>query len=56
MPRVSWTRPRSRFDPDAFAIEVAQEQQINANKAAAAQAQTTANSGVQQAQTAQVVR
>ena len=42
------------FDPDAFAIEVAQEQQINANKKAAAQAQSTANSGVQQAQTAQV--
>jgi len=42
------------FDPDAFAIEVAQQQEINANKAAAAQAQSTANSGVQQAQTAQV--
>jgi outer membrane protein OmpA-like peptidoglycan-associated protein len=42
-----------RFDPDAFAIEVAQEQQIQANQAAAAQAQTTATSGVQQAQTAQ---
>jgi len=42
------------FDPDTFAIEVAQEQQIQANQAAAAQAQNTANSGVQQAQTAQV--
>ncbi len=42
------------FDPDAFAIEVAQQQEISANKAAAAQAQSTANSGVQQAQTAQV--
>lgn len=42
------------FDPDAFAVEVAQEQQIQSNKAAAAQAQSTANSGVQQAQTAQV--
>jgi outer membrane protein OmpA-like peptidoglycan-associated protein len=41
------------FDPDAFAVEVAQEQQIEANKAAAAQAQSTANSGVQQAQAAQ---
>jgi outer membrane protein OmpA-like peptidoglycan-associated protein len=41
------------FDPDAFAIEVAQEQQIQANQAAAAQAQSTANSGVQQAQAAQ---
>ena len=42
------------FDPDAFAIEVAQQQEINANKAAAAHAQSTADSGVQQAQTAQV--
>jgi outer membrane protein OmpA-like peptidoglycan-associated protein len=42
------------FDPDTFAIEVAQEQQIQANQAAAQQAQNTANSGVQQAQTAQV--
>jgi outer membrane protein OmpA-like peptidoglycan-associated protein len=41
------------FDPDAFAIEVAQEQQIEANKAATAQAQSTANSGVVQAQAAQ---
>ncbi len=41
------------FDPDAFAVEVAQEQQIQANQAAAAQAQSTANSGVQQAQAAQ---
>ena len=40
------------FDPDTFAIEVAQEQQIEANQAAAAQAQTTANSGVAQAQAA----
>jgi outer membrane protein OmpA-like peptidoglycan-associated protein len=42
------------FDPDTFAIEVAQEQQIQANQAAAAQAQSTADQGVQQAQTAQV--
>jgi len=41
------------FDPDAFAVEVAQEQQITANKAATAQAQSTANSGVAQAQAAQ---
>ena len=34
-----------RFYPDAFAIEVAQEQQITANKQAAAEAQSTANSG-----------
>ena len=42
-----------RFYPDAFAIEVAQEQQITANKQATAEAQSTANSGVQQAQAAQ---
>jgi outer membrane protein OmpA-like peptidoglycan-associated protein len=42
-----------RFYPDAFAIEVAQEQQIESNKQAAAQAQSTANSGVDQAQAAQ---
>jgi outer membrane protein OmpA-like peptidoglycan-associated protein len=42
-----------RFDPDAFAIEVAQEQQIMANKGAAAQAQNTANAGVRDASVAQ---
>ena len=31
------------FNPDTFAIEVAEEQQIESNKAAAANAQTTAN-------------
>ena len=41
------------FDPDAFAIEVAEEQQIMANKAAAAQAQSTANQGVAAAKVAQ---
>ena len=41
------------FSPDAFAIEVAQQQQINANKAAASSAQTTANQGVTAAGTAQ---
>jgi outer membrane protein OmpA-like peptidoglycan-associated protein len=41
------------FNPDAFSIEVAQEQQIEANQAAAAHAQSTADSGVQQAQAAQ---
>jgi outer membrane protein OmpA-like peptidoglycan-associated protein len=41
------------FIPDAFAIEVAEEQQIMANKAAAANAQSTANQGVQQAKVAQ---
>ena len=42
-----------RFYPDAFSIEVAQEQQIENNKEATAEAQSTANSGVQQAQAAQ---
>jgi outer membrane protein OmpA-like peptidoglycan-associated protein len=41
------------FSPDAFAIEVAQQQEINANKAAASGAQTTANQGVAAAGTAQ---
>src|SRR5271168_2310516 len=41
------------FSPDAFAIEVAQEQQIQSNKSAAAGAQTTANQGVAAAGTAQ---
>jgi outer membrane protein OmpA-like peptidoglycan-associated protein len=41
------------FSPDAFAIEVAQQQQINANKSAAAGAQTTANQGVAAAGAAQ---
>jgi outer membrane protein OmpA-like peptidoglycan-associated protein len=41
------------FDPNVFDIEVAEEQQIMANKQAAASAQNTANQGVQQAQAAQ---
>src|ERR1700728_5049725 len=41
------------FSPDEFAIEVAQQQQINANKAAASSAQATANQGVSAAGTAQ---
>jgi len=41
------------FDPDTFAVEVAEEQQIEANKAAAAQAQSTANQGVAAADQAQ---
>ena len=41
------------FDPNTFAIEVAEEQQIDANKAAAAQAQSTANQGVAAAGQAQ---
>lgn len=41
------------FYPDTFAIEVAQEQQIMANKAAASEAQSTANEGVAKANTAQ---
>jgi outer membrane protein OmpA-like peptidoglycan-associated protein len=41
------------FDPNVFAIEVAEEQQIQANQAAAAHAQTTANQGVAAAGQAQ---
>jgi len=41
------------FVPDEFAIEVAEEQQITANKAAAGKAQTTANQGVAAAGQAQ---
>jgi outer membrane protein OmpA-like peptidoglycan-associated protein len=41
------------FSPDAFAIEVAQQQEINANKSAASNAQTTANQGVAAAGNAQ---
>jgi len=41
------------FSPDAFAIEVAQQQEINANKSAASGAQTTANQGVAAAGAAQ---
>ena len=41
------------FSPDAFAIEVAQQQQINANKSAASNAQATANQGVTAAGNAQ---
>jgi outer membrane protein OmpA-like peptidoglycan-associated protein len=41
------------FSPDVFAVEVAEEQQIEANKSAAANAQTTANQGVAAAGQAQ---
>jgi outer membrane protein OmpA-like peptidoglycan-associated protein len=41
------------FSPDAFAIEVAQQQEINANKSAAGHAQSTANQGVTAAADAQ---
>lgn len=41
------------FDPDTFAIEVAQEQQIQSNKAATEQAQATADVGVAAAGVAQ---
>lgn len=41
------------FIPDEFAVEVAEEQQIMANKAAAGEAQTTANQGVAAAGQAQ---
>ena len=41
------------FSPDEFAVEIAQEQQIIANKNAAGQAQSTADQGVSTAATAQ---
>jgi outer membrane protein OmpA-like peptidoglycan-associated protein len=41
------------FTPDEFAIEVAQEQQVQANEAAAHNAQSTANQGVAAANLAQ---
>jgi outer membrane protein OmpA-like peptidoglycan-associated protein len=41
------------FSPDAFAIQVAEEQQIMANRSASAQAQSTANQGVTAAGAAQ---
>jgi len=41
------------FRPDAFAVTVAQEQQITANKTAVAHAQTTADQGVSTAAAAQ---
>ncbi len=41
------------FSPDEFAVEIAQEQQIIANKSAARQAQSTADQGVSAASTAQ---
>ncbi len=42
-----------KFDPDEFAVEVAEEQQIDANNAAAKQAQFRANQGVKDANAAQ---
>jgi outer membrane protein OmpA-like peptidoglycan-associated protein len=41
------------FSPDVFGVEVAEEKQIQANKAAAGNAQTTANQGVAAAGAAQ---
>jgi outer membrane protein OmpA-like peptidoglycan-associated protein len=41
------------FNPDEFAVEVAEEQQILANQSAAGKAQTTANAGVSGARAAQ---
>ena len=42
-----------KFHPDAFAVEVAMEQQVEANQAAVSKAQTTADQGVANAATAQ---
>ena len=44
---------RIKFNPDAFAIGVAEEQQIQSNQAAASTAQTTADQGVANAAAAQ---
>ena len=41
------------FNPDTFAVEVAEEQQITANKASAAAAQSSANQGIAAANQAQ---
>ena len=41
------------FSPDVFAVEVAEQEEINANKSAAGQAQSTANKGVAAAAKAQ---
>lgn len=41
------------FTPDEFAVEVSEEQQIMANKAATSKAQSTANQGVKEAKLAQ---
>jgi outer membrane protein OmpA-like peptidoglycan-associated protein len=41
------------FNPDTFAVEVAEEQQIEANKSATSEAQSTANQGVSAAGQAQ---
>jgi len=42
-----------KFNPDVFAVEIAEEQQIQANEAAAGHAQTTAEQGVANATAAQ---
>src|SRR5260370_31187503 len=42
-----------KFNPDVFAVEIAEEQQIQANGAAADKAQTTADRGVANAAAAQ---
>lgn len=42
-----------KFNPDVFAVAVAEEQQVQANKAAVGQAQTTADQGVTNAAAAQ---
>ena len=42
-----------KFNPDSFAVEVAEEQQVEANQSAASKAQTTADQGVANAAAAQ---
>jgi outer membrane protein OmpA-like peptidoglycan-associated protein len=52
-PKGQLVATKVRFSPDEFAIAIAQQQQIDANKAAAGEAQSTANQGVAAAGTAQ---
>jgi outer membrane protein OmpA-like peptidoglycan-associated protein len=52
-PKGQLVATKIKFSPDEFAIAIAQQQEINANKAAAAGAQSTANQGVAAAGAAQ---
>jgi outer membrane protein OmpA-like peptidoglycan-associated protein len=52
-PKGQLVATQIRFSPDEFAIAIAQQQQIDANKASAAGAQSTANQGVAAAGAAQ---
>jgi outer membrane protein OmpA-like peptidoglycan-associated protein len=52
-PKGQLVASKVKFNPDEFAIEIEQQKEINANKAAAGDAQTTANQGVAEAGVAQ---